>query len=93
MPASASTSQWQLSSRLLWPSVHCICTAASLWTMLQTEAITAQALAELQRRLQSCPHGQGDEETQKWFLRDRKLDVGEAEQKLTDMLRWRQEFK
>eukprot|EP00891_Asterochloris_glomerata_P004220 jgi/Astpho2/4220/Aster-05183 len=48
---------------------------------------------ELQRRLQSCPHGQGDEETQKWFLRDRKLDVGEAEQKLTDMLRWRQEFK
>ena len=56
-------------------------------------AVTAQALSELQRRLQSCPHGQGDEETQKWFLRDRKLDVGEAEQKLTDMLRWRQEFK
>lgn len=55
--------------------------------------MTAQALSELQRRLQSCPHGQGDEETQKWFLRDRKLDVGEAEQKLTDMLRWRQEFK
>ena len=74
-------------------SFQCITPAASLWKVLQAAAVTAQALSELQRRLQSCPHGQGDEKTQKWFLRDRKLDVGEAEQKLTDMLRWRQEFK
>lgn len=84
----ACATQLQLSSRLLQLLVHHICSVN-----LENVAVTAQALSELQRRLQSCPHGQGDEETQKWFLRDRKLDVGEAEQKLTDMLRWRQEFK
>ncbi|KAK9815632.1 hypothetical protein WJX72_007170 [[Myrmecia] bisecta] len=52
-----------------------------------------KALEELQQRMESCPYGTADAETQQWFLRDRKLDVDEAAQKLSDMLKWRLEFK
>lgn len=52
-----------------------------------------KALEQLKERMTACSYGQPDEETQKWFLRDRKLDVNEAAQKLTDMLKWRQDFQ
>lgn len=52
-----------------------------------------QALRQLQDKMAHCSYGQPNEETQKWFLRDRKLEVQEATQKLTNMLKWRQEFK
>lgn len=55
--------------------------------------IRVQALKQLQDKMSHCAYGQSDEETQKWFLRDRKLEVEEAAQKLTNMLKWRQEFK
>ncbi len=38
-------------------------------------------------------YGQPDEDTLKWFLRDRKLDADEAADKLTNMLKWRQDFQ
>lgn len=52
-----------------------------------------QALKQLKDKMTTCSYGQPDEETQKWFLRDRKLDVDEAAQKLTDMLKWRRDFQ
>jgi hypothetical protein len=42
--------------------------------------------------MQRCPYGAPDLGTQQWFLRDRKLDVAEAEEKLARMMRWRREF-
>jgi hypothetical protein len=36
-----------------------------------------------------CP----DETTLRWYLRDRYFDVEEAQQKLTDMLQWRSQFR
>ncbi|KAL3150914.1 hypothetical protein ABBQ32_000665 [Trebouxia sp. C0010 RCD-2024] len=53
----------------------------------------AKALKHLQDKMATCSYGQPDEDTQKWFLRDRKLDADEAAQKLTDMLKWRQDFQ
>lgn len=55
--------------------------------------LNLQALEQLKEKMTACSYGQPDEETQKWFLRDRKLDVNEAAQKLTDMLKWRQDFQ
>lgn len=51
--------------------------------------LPAQALYQLQQRLRNSPYGQPDQDTLKWFLRDRKFDVAEAESKLTRMLAWR----
>ncbi|KAI8470161.1 MAG: CRAL-TRIO domain-containing protein [Monoraphidium minutum] len=50
-----------------------------------------QALAELRGRMQECPLGCPDDETLKWYLRDRYFIVEDAETKLTSMLRWRKE--
>ena len=52
------------------------------------------ALHELQRRMAASafPACAQDEQTLRWFLQDRKLDVPEAEEKLLKMLRWRREF-
>lgn len=55
--------------------------------------LNSQALEQLKEKMTTCSYGQPDEETQKWFLRDRKLDVDEAAQKLTDMLKWRRDFQ
>jgi hypothetical protein len=52
-----------------------------------------QALQDLSTRLQDCPYGPADVTTQQWFLRDRKFVVPEAEEKLVNMLKWRQEFR
>ncbi len=49
----------------------------------------SQALYQLQQRLRTSPYGLPDQDTLKWFLRDRKFDVAEAESKLTRMLAWR----
>jgi hypothetical protein len=52
-----------------------------------------QALSELQQRMAATPYaGAADDETLRWFLLDRKLDVAGAEEKLVQMLRWRVEF-
>ena len=42
--------------------------------------------------MQGCKAGVPDVETQQWFLRDRKMDVGEAAKKLEMMMSWRKEF-
>lgn len=42
--------------------------------------------------MNACSYGKPDEDTLKWFLRDRKLDVDETVDKLTNMLKWRQDF-
>lgn len=52
-----------------------------------------RALQQLQDKMTTCSYGQPDEDTQKWFLRDRKLDVNETAEKLTNMLKWRRDFK
>lgn len=59
----------------------------------QVHSDNLQALGQLKEKMTTCSYGQPDEETQKWFLRDRKLDVNEAAQKLTDMLKWRRDFQ
>ena len=51
-----------------------------------------QALDALRRRLAADPYELPPEETLRWFLLDRGLDVGEAHDKLRAMLRWRREF-
>ena len=43
--------------------------------------------------MNACSYGKPDEDTLKWFLRDRKLDVDETVDKLTNMLKWRQDFQ
>ncbi|KIZ00867.1 Phosphatidylinositol transfer protein CSR1 [Monoraphidium neglectum] len=52
-----------------------------------------QALAELRERMQRSPLGCPDDETLKWYLRDRYFKVEDAEAKLTSMLKWRQDEK
>lgn len=42
--------------------------------------------------MQACPYGAPDEATQQWFLRDRRLAVDEAVEKLTAYMKWRKEF-
>ncbi len=42
--------------------------------------------------MQACPYGAPEEETQQWFLRDRRLAVDEAVDKLTAYMKWRAEF-
>lgn len=50
-------------------------------------------MEDLRQRMAASPYAEQVEEDQmRWFLLDRKLDVEEAEQKLTRMLRWRREF-
>ncbi len=49
-------------------------------------------MQELQQRMQRCPAGTPDVATQRWFLRDRKLDVAEAADKLARMMEWRRRF-
>lgn len=51
-----------------------------------------QALAALRQRF-SSPDASPDEDTLKWYLRDRYFDVEEAEQKLRSMLKWRKAFQ
>uniref|UniRef100_A0A061S9V7 Motile sperm domain-containing protein 2-like n=1 Tax=Tetraselmis sp. GSL018 TaxID=582737 RepID=A0A061S9V7_9CHLO len=51
-----------------------------------------QALYEVQERMKNCPYGVPDEATCRWFLRDRKFDIVEAEEKLQEMMKWRREF-
>lgn len=51
-----------------------------------------QALQQLRARMATCEAGEPDEATQQWFLRDRKLDVEEAAEKLTRMMEWRRDF-
>ena len=69
------------------------CTAKLLLDQRVTGSGNLQALEQLKEKMTTCSYGQPDEETQKWFLRDRKLDVNEAAQKLTDMLKWRRDFQ
>lgn len=59
------------------------------WTGSDAEL---KALEQLQQQMASCEYGVPDTETLKWFLRDRKFDVEEAERKLTSMLRWRSDL-
>ena len=42
--------------------------------------------------MQCCAGGAPDAATQQWFLRDRKLGVAEAADKLTRMMEWRRGF-
>lgn len=42
--------------------------------------------------MQACPYGAPDEATQQWFLRDRRLAVDEAVEKLTAYMKWRKDF-
>jgi len=51
-----------------------------------------QALAEVGRRMAACPHGAPDAATQQWFLRDRRLAVDAAVEKLTAYMQWRADF-
>ncbi|KAK9821556.1 hypothetical protein WJX81_001198 [Elliptochloris bilobata] len=51
-----------------------------------------RALAEVGRAMQACPYGAPDEATQQWFLRDRRLAVDAAVDKLTAYMKWRAEF-
>lgn len=51
-----------------------------------------QALSKLKGKLEKGPYGAPDDDTIRWYLRDRYFDVPEAEAKLTSMLRWRREF-
>ncbi|KAG1673571.1 hypothetical protein FOA52_003871 [Chlamydomonas sp. UWO 241] len=51
-----------------------------------------QALEQLRARMASCPDGTPDNETLRWYLRDRSCDVVEAHAKLTKMLSWRRDF-
>jgi hypothetical protein len=52
-----------------------------------------QALEELRRLMKKSPYAdQVTDNDLRWFLLDRKLDVTEAADKLTKMLRWRREF-
>ncbi|CAL5221135.1 g3271 [Coccomyxa viridis] len=51
-----------------------------------------EAMQALQQRMQNCRAGVPDAATQQWFLRDRKLNVGEAADKLVRMMQWRQDF-
>ncbi len=53
----------------------------------------AQALQQLQQKLQDSPHGPQDEALLKWYLRDRGFKLEEAEKKLTSMLAWRESFR
>jgi hypothetical protein len=52
------------------------------------------ALAELKRRMAASPYPEAadNDDTLQWFLRDRKMDVDDSEEKLLKMLRWRREF-
>ncbi len=40
----------------------------------------------------ACPHGAPDAATQQWFLRDRRLAVDAAVEKLTAYMKWRADF-
>lgn len=51
-----------------------------------------QALNELHTRMEAKGM-RVDEETLKWFLRDRYFNVQEADQKLARCLRWRHEYQ
>ena len=69
---------------------------SSVWTIarrLRPWNLHLQALRQLQDKMASCTYGHPDDRTLKWFLRDRKLDAEEAAQKLTNMLKWRQDFQ
>jgi len=50
-----------------------------------------RALLDLNRRLENSPYS-FDEETVKWFLRDRKYDPVEAEEKLLKTAQWKAEI-
>ncbi len=41
----------------------------------------------------SCEYGVPSDDTLRWFLLDRKLDVDETVTKLNNMMKWRKEFK
>lgn len=64
--------------------------AIPLWTDSEEQK---QALRQLQDKMNKSVYGQPNEDTLKWFLRDRKLDADEAADKLTNMLKWRQDFQ
>jgi len=49
-----------------------------------------QALEVVRQRMAGCPYGSADEDTMRWFLRDRYFDGADAANKLTAMLKWRQ---
>ena len=52
-----------------------------------------QALDSLRAAMAATPYGgRVDEDTLRWFLLDRKLDVEDAVGKLSKMMRWREEF-
>ena len=55
--------------------------------------VVAQALQSVTESMASCQYGTPDEDTMKWFLRDRKFDVAETLSKLEKMMKWRQELK
>ena len=50
-----------------------------------------KALAELRARMEAGQYGSPGDELLKWYLRDRYFSVEDAEEKLTSMLRWRQQ--
>ncbi|MEW5297860.1 MAG: hypothetical protein WDW36_001039 [Sanguina aurantia] len=54
---------------------------------------TTDTLKQLQQRFVGGSSPAPDEETLKWYLRDRYFDVTEAEEKLRSMLRWRSDFQ
>ena len=72
--------------------VGCIHTSIASITFDNKVLCLPQALAELGRAMQACPYGAPDEATQQWFLRDRRLAVDEAVEKLTAYVKWRKEF-
>lgn len=88
--ANASMDKLRPASEGKLNSTICI---SNLSLVKQLHFLDLQALEQLKEKMTSCSYGQPDEDIQKWFLRDRKLDVNEAAQKLTDMLKWRRDFQ
>ncbi|MEW5315638.1 MAG: hypothetical protein WDW38_007052 [Sanguina aurantia] len=75
--------------RLTWLEEHHFA-ASEPWTGSPQQV---QTLKQLQQRFVGGSSPAPDEETLKWYLRDRYFDVTEAEEKLRSMLRWRSDFQ
>ena len=89
-PWTDSTEQIQAGLQLL-PIF--LCSMLCHGTVMSAPLLLLQALQQLQDKMNACSYGKPDEDTLKWFLRDRKLDVDETVDKLTNMLKWRQDFQ
>lgn len=51
-----------------------------------------KALEDLKQQVGRLPYGMPDDETLKWYLRDRYFDTTEALSKLKSTLKWKQQF-